>query len=66
MLKSCNLNLDYNNPHHDGVRYHIETSLLICRANQWTGFNIITAFVMKEIINENHIYKNRSYNLLLE
>ena len=23
---------------HDGERYHIETSTLICRANQWTGF----------------------------
>ena len=31
----------------DGGRYHIETSLLICRANQWTGFNMITAPVLK-------------------
>ena len=23
---------------HDGGPYHIETSLLICHANQWTGF----------------------------
>ena len=28
-------------------RYHIETSPLICRANQWTGFYMITASVMK-------------------
>ena len=34
---------------HDGGRYHIETSPLICRANQWTGFNMITASVMKEL-----------------
>ena len=34
-------------PFHDGGRYHIETSPLICGANQWTGFYMITAFVMK-------------------
>ena len=28
---------------HDGGRYHIETSPLICRANQWTGVYMITA-----------------------
>ena len=32
---------------HDGGRYHIETSPLICSANQWTGFCMITASVMK-------------------
>ena len=31
----------------DGGRYHIETSPLICSANQWTGFYMITAAVMK-------------------
>ena len=34
---------------HDGGRCRIETSPLICRANQWTGFYIITASVMKEL-----------------
>ena len=34
---------------HDGGRYHIETSPLICWANQWTGFYMITASVMKEL-----------------
>ena len=34
---------------HDGGRHHIETSPLICRANQWTGFNMITVSVMKEL-----------------
>ena len=34
---------------HDGGHYHIETSPLICRANQWTGFSMITASVMKEL-----------------
>ena len=32
---------------HDGGRYHIEASPLICGANQWTGFYVITASVMK-------------------
>ena len=27
--------------------YHIETSPLICSANQWTGFYMITASVLK-------------------
>ena len=34
-------------PFHDGGRSHIETSPLICSANQWTGFYMITASVMK-------------------
>ena len=29
------------------LRYHIETSPLICSANQWTGFYMISASVMK-------------------
>ena len=32
------------------LSHHIETSLLICRANQWTGFYMIGASVMKELI----------------
>ena len=35
---------------HDGGRYHVETSPLICRANQWTGFYMITVPIMKELI----------------
>ena len=34
---------------HDGGRYNIEISPLICKANQWTGFYMITASVMKEL-----------------
>ena len=34
---------------HDGGRYRIETSPLICIENQWTGFYMITASVMKEL-----------------
>ena len=31
-------------------RYHIETSPLICFANQWTGFYMISASVVKELM----------------
>ena len=45
-----------------GGPYHIETSSLICRANQWTGFYMIRASVMKQLmeINKavNDIYQN--------
>ena len=34
---------------HDEGCYHMETSLFICSANQWTGFYVITAPVMKEL-----------------
>ena len=34
---------------HDVDPYHIETSPLICRANQWTGFYMIGTSVMKEL-----------------
>ena len=45
-------------------RYHIETSPLICSANQWTGFYMITASVLKGLfllkrvfpLNENCIF----------
>ena len=30
--------------------YHIETGLLICRANQWTGFYMIGTSIMKELM----------------
>ena len=34
---------------HDRDPYHIETGLLICRANQWPGFYIIGTSVMEEL-----------------
>ena len=34
---------------HDGGLYDIETSSLICSADQWTGFYIIGISVMKEL-----------------
>ena len=39
----------FNKLFHDGGRYHIETGPLTCSANQWTGFYMITASVMKEL-----------------
>ena len=36
---------------HDGGPYHIQTSPLICSANQWNGFYIIGTSVMNEIRN---------------
>ena len=41
------LNLMHSSPFHDGGRYHTVTSPLICRANKWTGFYMITTSVMK-------------------
>ena len=37
-----------NKLNHDGSPYHIETSQLICCANQWTGFYMIVAVVVKK------------------
>ena len=34
---------------YDGGRYHIETSPLSCSANRWTGFYMLTAYVIKEL-----------------
>ena len=34
----------------DGGPYHIETSQLICSANQWTGFYMTGTSVTKELI----------------
>ena len=39
-----------------GGRYHIETSPLICKANQWTGFYMITTSVMKELNNTDYLF----------
>ena len=33
----------------DGGSYHIETSSLICYANQWTGFYMIGSSIIKEL-----------------
>ena len=37
----------------DGGRYHIETSPLICGANKWTGFYMITASALKGLTLKN-------------
>ena len=54
----------------DGGRY-IETSPLICSANQWTGFYMITAFIMKELkwcqtpqdVSQNSCILNQKYEI---
>ena len=65
-----NLCLLYNatnkvlNPFQDGGGYHIETSPLICGANQWTCFYMITASVLKELkdwFGENKIFFKETY-----
>ena len=45
----------------DLLRYHIETSPLICSENQWTGFYMIVTSVMKVLMN----IQANSGNLLL-
>ena len=40
-------------PFHDGIRYHTETSSLNCTANQWTGFYMTAASILKEL-SANH------------
>ena len=42
---------------HDGGRYHIKTGPLICRANQWTGFYMITASTMKELKEKDYLIR---------
>ena len=53
MRQNCKENLSFKQYScqlfRDGGRYHIETSQLICGANQLTSFCMITASVMKEI-----------------
>ena len=45
----CTSTYNFSSSFHDGGRCHIETSPLIFVANQWTGFYMITASVMKEL-----------------
>ena len=35
---------------HDRCTYHMETSLLICRANQWAGFYMVETSIMKMLM----------------
>ena len=44
---------------HDGGRYHIEASPLICSANQWTGFYTITAKSMDWFLYDNDLHHER-------
>ena len=40
---------------HDGRPYHIGTSPLVCRTNQWTGFYMIWTSVMKDLNNSSKL-----------
>ena len=35
--------------------YHIETSQLICSANQWTGFYMIATSIIKELNSDDQL-----------
>ena len=50
---------------HDGGRYHIETSPLIWGANQWTGFYMITASVIKALNTFCNLSLQKGYFLLV-
>ena len=41
---------------HDGGTYHVETSPLICSANQWTVFYMIGSSIMKGLIEGRYSY----------
>ena len=51
---------------HDSDRYHIETSLLIYRGNQWTGFYMITTSVMKGLTNYQELMSGISISVSFE
>ena len=46
--------------------YHIETSPLICRANEWTGFYMIGTSVMKELITLTIESNNKNIKTIFE
>ena len=45
---------------HDGDPYNLEISRLICSANQWTGFYMIGASVIKELTEISVFFKIQS------
>ena len=47
-----------------GSSYHIETSSLICFANQWTGFYMLGTSVVKELRHCTMGWKNVDLNTL--
>ena len=53
---------------HDTIAclYQIETSPLICSANQWTGFYTTATYVMKELITSGLIYFRKIWIQILE
>ena len=51
---------------HDAGPYHIETSPLIWRVNQWTGFYIVGASVMKDLSVTETVVLFESYHIVFE
>ena len=43
-----------NKVFHDGGPYHIETSPLIRRVTQWTGFHMMGTSITEELITNRH------------
>ena len=58
MEKQLNFKLFAVKLFHDIGSYHIETSPLICYANQWTGFYMIGTYVMKQLNHLPHTPKD--------
>ena len=50
---------------HDGGRYHIETSPLICSSNQWTGFYMNDKLRHERVTNEKGFFW-KLHDLLLQ
>ena len=49
LILMLSFNVKYLYIFHGGVTFHIVTSSLICRANQWTGFYMIRTSVITEL-----------------
>ena len=47
---------------HDGGPYHIETSPLIFRPNQWIGFYMIGTSTVKELTHYHKVNRNEDRN----
>ena len=65
-LRLCKCSfLNFSEPFHDGGFCHIETSPLICSANQWTDFYMRAASIMKEL-KWGKMRKNVESNIFFE
>ena len=51
-------------PFNDQCSHHIETSQLICRGNQLTGFYMMRTLVVKMLTNANYFYQKLHFRCL--